>query len=176
MDFINEQHGVRLVLQRLQFVLARGQAIPDLLRQIAPGAVEDFERETGVRPRGPIRLLAHLRYFGYNFNPVSLYYVYDAAGQVMAISDGYDDHELVVFLAVPGADYLVRVVNFSDTPAFYDLSVATSVRSQVLVTSGPTGSPNPATPAAPSPAPTSTNASAVRLMPPGPTSSSPATG
>lgn len=32
----------------LRFVLARGQAIPDLLRQIAPGAVEDFERETGV--------------------------------------------------------------------------------------------------------------------------------
>ncbi len=73
-------------------------------------------------------------------------WVYDAAGQVMAISDGYDDHELVVFPAVPGADYLVRVVNFSDTPAFYDLTVATSTRSQVLITSGPTGSPNPAAP------------------------------
>ncbi len=35
---------------------------------------------TGVRPRGPIRLLTHLRYFGHNFNPVSFYYVYDVSG------------------------------------------------------------------------------------------------
>lgn len=32
---------------------------------------------TGARPDGPIRLLTHLRYFGYSFNPVSFYYVYD---------------------------------------------------------------------------------------------------
>jgi len=34
--------------------------------------------ETGVRPTGPIRLLTHLRHFGYSFNPVSFYYVFDA--------------------------------------------------------------------------------------------------
>ncbi len=28
---------------------------------------------------GPIRLLTHLRYFGYSFNPVSFYYCFDAA-------------------------------------------------------------------------------------------------
>jgi DUF1365 family protein len=33
---------------------------------------------TGVTPRGPIRLLTHLRFFGHNFNPVSFYYVFDA--------------------------------------------------------------------------------------------------
>jgi DUF1365 family protein len=33
---------------------------------------------TGQRPTGPIRMLTHLRYFGYVFNPVSFYYVYDA--------------------------------------------------------------------------------------------------
>ena len=32
----------------LRFALARGQAIPDILRKIAPEAIEDFERETGV--------------------------------------------------------------------------------------------------------------------------------
>jgi len=37
-------------------------------------------RETGKRPTGPIRLLTHLRYFGYSFNPVSFYYCFDAAG------------------------------------------------------------------------------------------------
>ncbi|MEI2421818.1 DUF1365 family protein, partial [Arthrospira platensis SPKY2] len=36
---------------------------------------------TGRRPAGPIRLLAHLRYFGHCFNPVSFYYCYDAAGE-----------------------------------------------------------------------------------------------
>jgi DUF1365 family protein len=39
-----------------------------------------FER-TGTRPDGPIRLLAHLRYFGHCFNPVSFYYCYDRAGE-----------------------------------------------------------------------------------------------
>jgi DUF1365 family protein len=35
-------------------------------------------QETGARPNGPIRLLTHLRYFGYVFNPVSFYYCFDA--------------------------------------------------------------------------------------------------
>lgn len=39
------------------------------------------ERETGFRPRGPIRLLTNLRYFGYGFNPVSYYYCYDEDGR-----------------------------------------------------------------------------------------------
>jgi DUF1365 family protein len=37
-------------------------------------------RRTGTRPVGPIRLLTHLRFFGYSFNPVSFYYVFDASG------------------------------------------------------------------------------------------------
>ncbi len=37
------------------------------------------QRQTGLRPAGPIRLLTHLRYFGYVFNPVSFYYCFDAA-------------------------------------------------------------------------------------------------
>jgi DUF1365 family protein len=32
---------------------------------------------TGVEPAGPIRLLTHLRYFGFVFNPVSFYYCFD---------------------------------------------------------------------------------------------------
>jgi DUF1365 family protein len=35
---------------------------------------------TGTRPTGPIRLLTHLRYFGYIQNPVSFYYCFDATG------------------------------------------------------------------------------------------------
>lgn len=45
-------------------------------------AIRDLvEERTGVRPRGPIRLLTHLRYFGYCFNPVSFYYCFDTTAQ-----------------------------------------------------------------------------------------------
>jgi DUF1365 family protein len=41
-------------------------------------AVRDLVRTNlGNRPAGPIRLLTHLRYFGYCFNPASFYYCYD---------------------------------------------------------------------------------------------------
>ena len=38
------------------------------------------EGVTGSRPAGPVRLLAHWRYFGYVMNPVSFYYCFDADG------------------------------------------------------------------------------------------------
>ena len=45
-------------------------------------AIENIiEEQTGRRPTGPIRLLTHLRYFGYVFNPVSFYYCFDSSGQ-----------------------------------------------------------------------------------------------
>jgi DUF1365 family protein len=44
-------------------------------------AVRNLVHErTGVRPTGPIRLLTHLRYFGYCMNPVSFYYCFDETG------------------------------------------------------------------------------------------------
>jgi DUF1365 family protein len=46
------------------------------------GAIRDLVQEkTGARPSGPIRLLTHLRYFGYVFNPVSFYYCFDPDGK-----------------------------------------------------------------------------------------------
>jgi DUF1365 family protein len=43
-------------------------------------AVRDLvQTHLGNRPAGPIRLLTHLRYFGYCFNPASFYYCYDAS-------------------------------------------------------------------------------------------------
>jgi uncharacterized protein len=45
-------------------------------------AVRDLVQEkTGKRPPGAIRLLTHLRYFGYCFNPASFYYCYDRLGE-----------------------------------------------------------------------------------------------
>lgn len=36
-----------------------------------------IRRRTGATPSGPIRLLTHLEYFGYRFNPVSFYFCHD---------------------------------------------------------------------------------------------------
>jgi uncharacterized protein len=41
----------------------------------------EVESRIGRRPLGPIRLLTHPRYFGYGFNPVSLYYCYGPDGR-----------------------------------------------------------------------------------------------
>jgi len=46
------------------------------LQQAVADLVED---RLGSRPKGPIRLLTHLRYFGHCFNPASFYYCYNAA-------------------------------------------------------------------------------------------------
>jgi len=40
------------------------------------------ETQTGRRPAGKIFLLTHLRYFGYVFNPLSVYYCYDHDGSL----------------------------------------------------------------------------------------------
>jgi len=78
------------VLDPFPLFSARGRALarfrredfmgdPDRpLDECARGAVEEA---TGVYPSGPVRLLAGLRYFGHSFNPVSLYYCFDSAGE-----------------------------------------------------------------------------------------------
>ena len=49
-------------------------------------AVRDLvEQRTGRRPQGPVRLLTHLRYFGYCLNPISLYFCYDSAEQIECV-------------------------------------------------------------------------------------------
>jgi DUF1365 family protein len=42
---------------------------------------KEVERRTGRAPEGPIRLLTHLRYWGYAFNPVSFFYCFDRSGE-----------------------------------------------------------------------------------------------
>lgn len=46
--------------------------------------VRDLVREeTGSRPEGPVRLLTNLTWFGYCFNPISIFYCYDADGATL---------------------------------------------------------------------------------------------
>lgn len=45
----------------------------------------DAARHDVRLPDGPIFLLTHLRYLGYNFNPISLFYCYDLGGRIETI-------------------------------------------------------------------------------------------
>lgn len=38
--------------------------------------LDHVAQATGTRPTGPVRMLSHLRYYGYCFNPVTFYYVF----------------------------------------------------------------------------------------------------
>jgi uncharacterized protein len=52
--------------------------------QSLDAAIRDLVQARGhARPRGPIRLLTHLRYFGHGFNPVSFYYCFDESGETV---------------------------------------------------------------------------------------------
>ena len=55
----------------------------DHLRRPGPlkqGICELVQEQLGFTPAGPIRILTHLRYCGYCFNPISVYYCYGADG------------------------------------------------------------------------------------------------
>ena len=56
--------------RRLDHVGDPAQPLAETVRRLV-------EARTGARPTGPIRLLTHLRYFGYVFNPVSFYFCFD---------------------------------------------------------------------------------------------------
>jgi DUF1365 family protein len=45
---------------------------------------DEVEQALGRRPRGPIRLLAHVRSFGYAFNPAAFYFCFEEGGQTLA--------------------------------------------------------------------------------------------
>jgi DUF1365 family protein len=53
----------------------------DPARPLAECARDAVEAVTGIRPAGPVRLLAGLRYLGHHFNPVSFYYCFDSAAE-----------------------------------------------------------------------------------------------
>ncbi len=100
------EHTLRYQLGMLYVDLAELPAVLDAhplwsARHAAPGAFcradylgrsdtpldeavrDEVARRTGERPRGPIRLLSNPRYWGWCFNPVSFYYVYEPDGRML---------------------------------------------------------------------------------------------
>ena len=61
----------------------RADYLGDAAMPLDQAVRELVEARTGRRPNGPIRLLTHLRYFGYVQNPVSLYYCFDETGETL---------------------------------------------------------------------------------------------
>lgn len=60
--------------RRADYLGPAAQPLSESVRECA-------SRTLGRRPEGPIRLLTHLRYAGYAFNPVSFYYCYRPDGE-----------------------------------------------------------------------------------------------
>ncbi len=63
----------------------RRDFLGDPLQPLAEAVRDRVQRATGQRPAGAVRLLTHLRYAGYSFNPVSFYYCHDAGGALHSI-------------------------------------------------------------------------------------------
>lgn len=61
--------------------LRRGDHVGDPAVPLDTSVRELVEARLGRRPTGPIRLLTHLRYFGYCMNPVSFYYCFAPDGR-----------------------------------------------------------------------------------------------
>jgi len=59
----------------------RADYLGDQAEDLALAVRDRAEALTGHRPNGPMRVLTHLRYFGYVQNPVSFYYCFDEAGE-----------------------------------------------------------------------------------------------
>lgn len=57
----------------------------DPARPLRERVAADAARHGLEMPDGPLYLLTHLRYLGYNFNPISFYYCCDRAGDVRMI-------------------------------------------------------------------------------------------
>lgn len=55
------------------------------ISDLKTAVIETVKEKTGIAVSGPIRMLTHLRYFGYCMNPVTFYYCYDPSGKNLQV-------------------------------------------------------------------------------------------
>ena len=60
----------------------RADFLGDARMPLAQAVRDRIHQQTGEYHRGPIRMLANLRYFGYNINPIACYYCFDQADRL----------------------------------------------------------------------------------------------
>lgn len=91
---------------------------------IADAVRARVEAETGTRPRGPIRLLTHGRYFGLTMNPVSFYYGFADDGATLEwvlaeITNTPWGERHAYFLPASGAQPRGRALHWAFAKAFH---------------------------------------------------------
>lgn len=83
-DQVFERHRCWSVERANLAQFRRGDYLGDPRVPLAEAVRRVVEQATGEWLTGPIRMLTHLRYFGYIFNPVTFYYCYAADGRALA--------------------------------------------------------------------------------------------
>lgn len=63
----------------------RKQHLGNPQQDLKQSVIELVKQRSGIALKGPVRLLTHLSYFGYGFNPVSFYYCFDASGEKLQL-------------------------------------------------------------------------------------------
>lgn len=104
-------------LRRTDFIAPHDLPIADAVRA-------RIEAATGVASRGPVRMLAHWRYFGYVFNPVTFYYVFADDGATLThvvaeITNTPWRERHAYVLAVADADATSRIWRWSFDKSFH---------------------------------------------------------
>ncbi len=85
LDELPDLLGGGLIARRPGVVrFRRGDYLGDETTPLADAVSSEVQRQTGVRPDGPIRVLTHLRTFGHCFNPVSFYYCFDRSDDALS--------------------------------------------------------------------------------------------
>jgi DUF1365 family protein len=86
--------------------------------------------ETGHRPTGPIRMLAHLRTWGWSFNPIVFYFAFtpdgDAVDTLLAEvtnTPWHERHAYVLPIGAPALDRPIRFAKALHVSPFMDLDL-----------------------------------------------------
>lgn len=94
-------------------------------------AVRDtVQRELGRRPDGPIRMLAHLRTWGWSFNPIAFYFVFAPTGDAVDVlvaevtnTPWHERHAYVVPVGAASLDQPIRFPKALHVSPFLDLDL-----------------------------------------------------
>jgi len=85
LDRVFERRWLWGVERRALASFRRADHLGDPAQPLAEAVRDLVEARCGRRPRGALRLLTHLRYAGYVFNPVSFHYCFAQSGELEAV-------------------------------------------------------------------------------------------
>jgi len=81
LDAVCARHPLWSMERRNAASFRRADFLGDPTVPLATSVRDAVEAETGSRPTGPVRLLAHVRTWGWLFNPIAVYFCFDEPGE-----------------------------------------------------------------------------------------------